>query len=106
MSTSEANAWKRVQHFQPRLKTCILIILNKFAVRHIEVSDTPRDIFNGTSLKSGSSIKHLAVTFKSSVRVLEYITNVVKKTYSVMFSILRDIKCSNEVILLRLYKSA
>lgn len=82
----------------------IPINLQKCAVMRMGSRETPLYDINGTILKHCNSIRDLGIIIDDSLRFSSQVDTVVRKAYSSLFSILRNVKCSDEGILLRLYK--
>lgn len=72
---------------------------------HFGDEDQPTYVVNGRTLSSCRSTKDLGVIFDTDLNFSSQIDDIVRKAYSILFCILRNVKCLDKEILFRLYKS-
>lgn len=77
----------------------------KCTVMHFGDEDLPTYVVSGRALICCRSTKDLGVIFDTDLNFSSHIDDIVRKANSTLFCMLRNIKCSDKEILLRLYKS-
>ncbi|EYC18154.1 hypothetical protein Y032_0028g1706 [Ancylostoma ceylanicum] len=79
--------------------------LDKTTVFHIGKISAGKYMINGTVLPETSQVKDLGLLLDAKMNFSSHIDHVVKKAFSVLFIILRNVRCNDKDILIRLYKS-
>ncbi|EYC03347.1 hypothetical protein Y032_0094g2706 [Ancylostoma ceylanicum] len=81
------------------------INLNKSCFLHIGNCDTLGYSVNGIALKQCESVTDLGVLVDSRLKFSEHIDTIVKRAYTALFTIFRNVHSTNHIILTRLYKA-
>uniref|UniRef100_A0A0N4WGI2 Reverse transcriptase domain-containing protein n=1 Tax=Haemonchus placei TaxID=6290 RepID=A0A0N4WGI2_HAEPC len=79
--------------------------LNKCSVMHFGNATAIDYVINGIHLPSARSTKDLGVIFDTSLKFSSHIDSVVKKALATLFLVMRNTRCSDLSIVLRLYKA-
>ena len=96
-SLEKMNSWA--------LQWDIPLNLNKTMVMHLGECEPFIYEVSGVKLTSCRSTKDLGVLFESNLKFSTHISRAVTKAYAALFLILRNIRCSDPAILIRLYKA-
>ena len=77
----------------------------KCSYLHLGKSTASSYSIHGTEILRSEYVKDLGIMIDSKLDFSLHIDNVVKKAYSTMFTLFRNVHCTNPIILSRLYKA-
>lgn len=78
---------------------------SKTSVFHIGEAPTVEFGLNNCAFRSASEVRDLGIFLDSGLDFNNHIDIIVRRAFSVLFSIFRNLKCNDSTILIKLYKS-
>lgn len=83
----------------------IPVNISKTSVLHIGTSDNVEYKFNNCALSSVPEVRDLGILMDSRLNFENHINTIVRKAFSTLFLICRNVKCTDSTILVNLYKT-